>query len=343
MQLRPQHPAAARVRAGPTRTLRPAPPCDGGREEGGQFQNNFLPFPVCGGRTEAGLVSRWGARGWVRMEKAKRCFHQLSPKGATRSQALAAPRIARHPPAPGPRGAPARTRLVLRTGSAHGAFPPRTPGGRTRPTWAGTPPAPPASGGKEQAGGQPLAPTCLFQARAGEGPGRALGGAWRGRGGNLQCRGGRRVGEGAVDRKKSPPVSGEECEGGGTGRGIARGAEVKCQAAGGQHRNVPGQLATCLTGRWRVSSWHAGPTPLQHRCPGSVITRTRVSGLGRASARLTSTCPCARPLSLCQARRGQTTLPFSAPGSYGGGEGRRRPCRPSASLCPPGGCRGGQD
>lgn len=85
-------------------------------------------------------------------------------------------------------------------------------------------------------------------------------------------------------------------------------------------QKLPG-TASYLTGRWRVSSWHAGPTPLQHRCPGTVIARTWVSGLGRASARLTSTCPCARSLSPCQARRGQTTLPFSAPGSYWRGEG----------------------
>lgn len=63
---------------------------------------------------------------------------------------------------------------------------------------------------------------------------------------------------------------------------------------GAAAQKLPG-TASYLTGRRRVSSWHAEPTPLQHRCPGTVIARTWVSGLGRASARLTSTCPCARP------------------------------------------------
>lgn len=61
--------------------------------------------------------------------------------------------------------------------------------------------------------------------------------------------------------------------------------------------------------------------------PGSVAARTPASGwaeLDWASARLTPT------LSLCQSQRGQTTLPFSAPGSFWGGKGPRLPCWPSA-------------
>lgn len=65
--------------------------------------------------------------------------------------------------------------------------------------------------------------------------------------------------------------------------------------------------------------------------PGSVAARTPASvwaGRDWASARLTLT------LSLCQAQRGQTTLPFNAPVSFSGGKGPRLPCWPSARLVP---------
>lgn len=72
----------------------------------------------------------------------------------------------------------------------------------------------------------------------------------------------------------------------------------------------------------RYGQKQAGPTG-----PGSAAAGTPASGwagLAGASARLTPT------LSLCQALRGQTTLPFSAPGSFWGGKGTRLPCWPSA-------------
>lgn len=267
------------------------------------------------------------------MEKAKQYFHHLSPKGSDEVTGLSCPGSTRHPPAPGPPGAqPAHVQSF--EGSPCAACIPlgaptvpsyRAPGGRTAP--AGQAPPAPSLQRKGAGGRAALAPTCLFQARLGEGPGRGLGG-------NLQSREGRRVREGAVNRKKSPPVSGEECEGGGTGPGTVRGAEIKCQAAEGAGGWGWGSSETSRTAGYLPDGQMEGQ--FYSTAAQRVVARTRVSRLGRASTRLTSTCPCARPLSLCQAPRGQTTLPFSAPGSYGGGEGRRLPCRPLASLCPPG-------
>lgn len=194
-------------------------------------------FPISSLWDNGGWAPFWVERegvGWG-MEKATRCFHQLSRKGSHEIATLAArePENTRGGLCTNAGRVQARTSPVLRTD-----FLPGTSGGRARPTWADATPSSPRAGTR-RAGWRPVTGLDLPPLGPVWGRGQAEGwvGSAGGQGENLQSRQGRR---GKREQEEATShVSREECGGGGRDHRILRAPRLNAQPRGRQPRKLP--------------------------------------------------------------------------------------------------------
>lgn len=202
----------------------------------------FFPISSLWERMEAGLFSWWGARGWGGVWKKPRA---VSTNSAT---SPCCPRNARSPPAREPRWSPSphTSSPVLWKLPSLTSYQGRQVGEHAPPGQT-PPPASPSlqrEGARLPAGSLQPGPA-TSRPSLGEGPGRTLGGVWRGWGENLQTRRGRR--RNPEPEEATSPTAGRNVEGAGQ-------AEVKCQAAeGASPETYPGHLPD--PAGWRASFW----------------------------------------------------------------------------------------